>query len=72
MKNKIAIYLIAVSLIAPASMLWAAAGDATIQGANATATGAPATAKTHKHHGHHKSKKAQASAASSTAAPVTK
>jgi hypothetical protein len=71
MKNKTMTFLLAVSLMSPASALLASAGDAGTQGPTGTTTGAPAaTSKTKKHHGHGHHHKKAAAATSST--PETK
>ena len=58
MKNRMAVFMLATTLLLPGAALWASAGDANTQGSNGTVTGTAASTKpVKKHHGHHHVKK---------------
>ena len=67
--KKMTTWVVAAMLLAPSTALWAAAGDANLQGSGASTTGAPGVKPTHKHHGHHHNKKTPTVAPTGTSTP---
>lgn len=66
MRNKMAVFMLASSLMVPSAFLWAAAGDASQPGASGTAARAPSAKTNKKHHGHHHKKSAASAAGASS------